>query len=1102
MLKLKSILFELPAFHRFREELFANTRLSVKGLSGSATGFVLDYTVELLENSLLAVVPDTEQAEKLADDLQALLPPSRVLYFPQAEVIPYDRGQFAPALHSTRLHALVSLLENPYSVIITTPVGLLRRIAPPEAIRRQVSYLQVGSELDRDFFIEWLVESGFERVPVIEEIGQFSVRGGIVDVFSYEAEVPYRIEFFDDEIESIREFDILSQLSVKQVNRIRIVARDISSREHATLFDYLPEGSVVFWDDLERIQKTVQEWWEHAGKIRSRNEVPLPEETSTYLPLQEIEQRASRFRQIFHIHFKDTRANALVDFGMQAPPKFQGNFKLFVKHLKTRLESAAHPPATVYIVYDKPSRRDRLEEILMEEMGHLPPVQFLEGDIHQGFTIPETGTEILTEHEIFNRIKARKHRRKLRVTGSLIRQLNSLQYGDFVVHVDYGIGRFVGTERLTVAGVQKDCVKLEYENQDILYVTLDKLNRIQKYVSEEGYKPQLTRLGSPEWERTKERTRKAAETIARDLVQLYAKRMSSQGHAFSEDTIWQKELEASFMYPDTPDQTRTTEEVKRDMERPRPMDRLICGDVGFGKTEVAIRAAFKAVMDGKQVAVLVPTTILAQQHFHTFRERLRNFPVNIEVLSRFRTRKEQTEVLERLKNGEVDIIIGTHRLLSSDVSFKDLGLLIIDEEQQFGVKHKEKLRQLRVNVDTLTLTATPIPRTLQMSLMGARDLSNIDTPPRNRLPIITEIATWDHDLIYRAITYEIDRGGQVFFVHNRVQTIEGVAALVKQIVPRARIAVAHGQMKERELERVMNDFYDRKYDVLVATMIIENGLDLPNCNTIIIDRADRFGLAQLYQLRGRVGRSERQAYAYLLVPPSERLSEVAMKRLYAIEEFTDLGSGLKIAMRDLEIRGAGNLLGHQQSGFINAVGFDLYQKILRETVEQLQEETLPEDLLQQRPKLPRVDATVEIDADMYLPDDYIPSGNEKVMIYHRLLHLESLSSIDRLVEEMRDRFGPLPDPARKLIEMVRIKKLASQRFIKHVRIRGNRMTLTVDERIGESDYFIEKELPRYLNQQMAKINFSQSNGLKIHVPLKGKSIDDYLSFAKNFLQNL
>jgi transcription-repair coupling factor (superfamily II helicase) len=515
---------------------------------------------------------------------------------------------------------------------------------------------------------------------------------------------------------------------------------------------------------------------------------------------------------------------------------------------------------------------------------------------------------------------------------------------------------------------------------------------------------------------------------------------------------------------------------------------------------VAIRAAFKVVMEGKQSAFLVPTTILAQQHYHTLRDRLRNFPVNIEVLSRFRSQREQTKILERLALGDIDIIIGTHRLLSKDVKFKEIGLLIVDEEQQFGVKHKEQLRKLKVNIDTLTLSATPIPRTLQMSLMGARDLSSINTPPQNRLPIITEICSWDRELIYKAINSEIDRGGQIFFVHNRVQTIEGVGELLRQIVPNARIGIAHGQMRERLLEKVMNDFYDKKFDILLATMIIENGLDIPNCNTIIVNRADQFGLAQLYQLRGRVGRSDRQAYAYLLVPPHDRLSETALKRLYAIEEFSDLGSGLKIAIRDLEIRGAGNLLGHQQSGYINAVGYDLYQKILRESVHKLQEETLPDELLPDRPIT--VDAAVDVDTEVFIPDSYISSSNEKVLIYHRLLNLDTLVSIDDITRELRDRFGPLPSQVLNLIEMVKIKKLASQRFIKHLKIYKNKMTLTLDEKITEKDFFIEKELPRYINQKMAQLNFSQTDGLKINVSLSGKNTNDYISFAKNFLHAL
>lgn len=1099
MLKLKSIITQLPQFETFREKLVSNPQIRIRGISGSFLGFVLNYTVDLLESSLLAVIPDSEQAERLTDDLQGLMPGDRVLYFPQAEVVPFDKGSFAPALHSSRLNALVSLLENPVSILVTTPVALLQKVHSPEAVHRQISHLKVGDELDRDFLMEWLVESGFERVSAIEEIGQFSVRGGIVDVFSFEADSPYRIEFFGDSIESIREFDILTQMSTRQVEKIRIVGKNWRTPPDASLFDYLRPGSVIFWNDIERTQNLVDEWLENADRLYRENDERSSDPTVFYLTRNNIDRLAEVHRQIFHSHFQG-RNGADVDFNVQKPQAFHGNIKLLVQHLDKKLGRDNKTNNSIYIVYDKPVRRERLEEFILAEMGWVPPVRFISGDIHAGFYLPGLPMEILTEHEIFDRVKTRKNRRKLRVSGSLIRHLNSLKYGDYVVHVDYGIGRYLGAERIQVADTRKDCLKIEYDNNDILYVNLDKLNHVQKYVSEEGYHPPLTRLGSTEWEKTKEKTRKAVQNIARELVQLYAKRMSAPGHNFSEDTLWQKELEASFMFADTPDQTAATRQVKEDMEHNKPMDRLICGDVGFGKTEVAIRAAFKAVTGGKQVAVLVPTTILAQQHLQTFQQRLRNFPVNIEVLSRFRSRAHQKEIVARLKTGDVDIVIGTHRLLSDDIEFKELGLLIVDEEQQFGVRHKEKLRQLKVHVDTLTLTATPIPRTLQMSLMGARDLSNIDTAPQNRHPIITEICTWDRELIYKAITYEMDRGGQVFFVHNRVQTIEGVAAILKQTVPQARIAVAHGQMRERDLEQTMQDFYHKKYDVLLATMIIENGLDIPNCNTIIINRADRFGLAQLYQLRGRVGRSHRQAYAYLIVPPHDRLNETSIKRLYAIEEFSDLGSGLKIAMRDLEIRGAGNLLGHQQSGYINAVGYDLYQKILRETVDQIQEETLPPELTEHR--LPQVDAAVEVDTEMFIPDEYIESGNEKVMIYHRLLNLENLVSIDNLAKELKDRFGSPPPQVEKLIEMVKIKKLASKRFIKQVKINKSTMTLLVDPRIVETDYFVEKELPRYLNQQMAPVNFSQTQGFKVRVNLQGPSDMDYLNFAKNFLQNL
>ncbi len=1102
MLKLTSHIFALPEFEALHQQTMQHLEVKIRGTYGSFNAFIALFLHQTFESPLLVIAPDNESAEKLSDDLQILAPPHHTAYLPADEVVPFDRGLFTPSLYSQRLHALTDILEGKSKILVVSPQALIRRVEPPQSLKQNLLHLKVGEDFERDLLIEWLIEGGYERRQTIEEIGQFSVRGGIVDVFSFEADVPYRIEYFGDTIESIREFDILSQLSLRQLEHIRLLSKTPPSQGTATLFDYFPSNTLVLWLDHEAGQQAIMRWWEDiAARFPSvKEEFPISTPEERYMPIDELSKLLQPFRRVISGRL-GPRETYSVHFRVNPAPEFKGNIKLFAHHLEERLTPPdGSAPWKLYFLHDTKTARERMEELLEAEMGISPPLLYLDGELHSGFSLPDHRLEVFAEHEIFNRLRMRRRKKRLRVSGSLLRNINHLNYGDYVVHVDYGIGQYAGTERLKVAGREKEVVKLVYADNDILYVNLDKLNRVQKYISEEGVTPNLTKLGSAEWDRVKKRTRQAVQKIAKELVALYAARMAQQGHAFSPDTLWQKELEAAFPYEDTPDQAKATEAVKQDMENPRPMDRLICGDVGYGKTEVAVRAAFKAVMDGKQVAVLVPTTILAQQHYHTFRERMIMFPVQIEMLSRFRTPSQQKQILKKLQAGEIDIIIGTHRLLSKDVHFKDLGLLIVDEEQRFGVTHKERLKQLKVTVDTLTLTATPIPRTLHMALMGARDLSTIDTPPSNRHPIITEITTWDTQLIYKAITYELNRGGQVFFVHNRVQTIEGVASMLRNIVPKARIKVAHGQMKERQLETIMNEFYHKEFDVLVATMIIENGLDIPNVNTIIIDRADQFGLAQLYQLRGRVGRSDRQAYAYLIVPPQERLNETALKRLYAIEEFDDLGSGLKIAMRDLEIRGAGNLLGHQQSGFINAVGYDLYQKILREAVENLQEETLPEEIIHSR--MPTVDAAVDVDVDTYLPDEYIQAPNEKVVIYHRLLHAPDLSTIDALVRELRDRFGPLPEEARALVEMVKIKKLASQRFVKQVRLKGNKLILIFDEKAVEKDQFVQEELPRYINQQLAKLHFVQDKTMRAVVEIKGQTPLERVEFARKFLHNL
>jgi transcription-repair coupling factor (superfamily II helicase) len=659
----------------------------------------------------------------------------------------------------------------------------------------------------------------------------------------------------------------------------------------------------------------------------------------------------------------------------------------------------------------------------------------------------------------------------------------------------------MGLETIAIGKNQRECIKLVYADDDTLFVSIDRLNRVQKYSSESDLKPKLTKLGSGDWEKAKYRTKESVKKIAADLIQMNAARKTHKGFAFSEDTHWQRELEASFTFEETEDQLRSIFEVKNDLEKSVPMDRLLCGDVGYGKTEVALRAAFKVIMDGRQVALLVPTTILAFQHFHTFKERMRIFPINLEMLSRFRSIKEQNTVLSKLEKGGVDLIIGTHRLLSDDVKFKDLGLLIIDEEQRFGVTHKEKLKKIRTMVDILTMTATPIPRTLHLALMGARELSHIETPPRNRLPVITEIHEWDDELILQAITREIDRGGQVYFVHNRVQTIDGIRRILEEMVPNAKIAVAHGQLPEKQLEKIMLDFINKKYDVLVSTMIIENGLDIPNVNTLIIDKADKFGLAQLYQLRGRVGRSNEQAYAYLVIPPLSRLTSLAQKRLRAIQDFTDLGSGFKVALRDLEIRGIGNILGKEQSGNIQSVGFELYCKILNHAVNNLKAEMEKSEESNEREQY--TDPKIDVDFDLVIPHEYIYSEPERVTIYHRLVNFQSLEDLERIREELRDRFGPVPDTVINLINAIEIKILAGKIFASRVIVKSGILKLHFTPLIQKEDGFFKKILPNLMNQKKSTVQFmGDQDNPTVQISLTGNSHEQQIIFAKNMLKSL
>ena len=893
----------------------------------------------------------------------------------------------------------------------------------------------------------------FVKKDFVEEYGDFAVRGGILDVFPFVGDNPIRFEFWGDTVESIREFDVISQRSIRDLQSASVIASlfhdytDVSQRPDSannietrvSLFQYLSNDALLFFDEPMLIEKEIEELQQ--------------EGYSNILNWKTIEKNTNDFARFDHATIQNSQINICIDFQSRPQPPIAGSIKRLIEQIRTY----SNQDFTIYLASDTLEEGDRLDGLIEEELtapdelevrnqksesanpesenifspwedvekdgsqnenniylisrpqtsapnAHPPlaenlssPIRYqhLPEALHSGFIYPPANVAVFTEHEIFGRLKRRGTAKRKKFKGFTQKELQQLRRGDFVVHQDYGIGRFAGLQKIKVRGVETEVMKLVYEENDTLYVHLNFIDRVQKYSSQEGHTPKLSKLGGFDWDRLKSRARKKIKDIARDLIKLYARRKHDQGFAFASDTHWQKEMEASFLYEDTPDQAKSTLDVKQDMEQSSPMDRLICGDVGFGKTEVAVRAAFKAVMNGKQVAVLVPTTILAHQHFHTFLDRIGRYSVRVESLTRFRSKKEQKEVLESLKEGRVDVLIGTHRLLSKDVVFKDLGLLIIDEEQRFGVASKEKLRQLRASVDTLTLTATPIPRTLQFSLMGARDLSLINTPPRNRIPIQTEIAQFDLQLIHEVIMKELHRSGQVYFVHDRVQNIDFIRAMLEEHIPKARFHVAHGQMKGHELEKAMMDFLEKKYDVLLCTKIIESGIDIPNVNTIIINRADRFGLAELYQLRGRVGRSNIQAYAYLLTPPLSILPRVTLRRLQAIQEFTELGSGFNLAMRDLEIRGAGNLLGGEQSGFILEMGFEMYQRVVEEAVAELKEEEfneLAEKKVENGKKI-KGETVIETDVEALIPDIYIEHDAERLDIYRRLYRCESLEDI-------------------------------------------------------------------------------------------------------------
>lgn len=1038
--------------------------LSVRQLQGSSCAIFAVGMFHKFPQTYLYILNDAETAGYFYHDLTQILGTQEILFFPSAYKRAAKYGQIDPANEILRTETLnrIQSKKIPF-IIVSYPDALAEKTVSRDTLQKNTLRLSTGEKVDSSFVSQVLDSYRFQHVDYVYEPGQYAVRGSILDVFSFSSEYPYRIDFFGDEVETIRSFDVETQLSKEKLTDISIVPElGLSQSKNATLFDLLPSETIIGIEDIQWITSRVSAINEDELHIHPQD---VEFVKADLISKDEFLSAIKPFKQIRFDANMPEMPDAALDFHTSPQPLYHKNFDLLSESMHHFLDEGY----TIYILSDSEKQQKRLRDIFEDRNDNIPftPVN---KTLHAGFSDETLKICCFTDHQIFDRfhkynLKSDKARSgKIALT---LKELNQLQPGDYVVHMDHGIGKFAGLVRLRIGDQVQEVIKLTYQNNDAVFVSIHSLHKISKYKGKEGEPPQLNKLGSGAWERVKERTKSKIKDIARDLIKLYAQRQHEKGYAFTKDTYLQNELEASFMYEDTPDQLKATQDVKNDMENERPMDRLICGDVGFGKTEIAIRAAFKAAIDGKQTAVLVPTTTLATQHYHTFRDRLSNFPVNVDYLSRARSPKEQKTILKELKEGNIDIIIGTHRLVGKDVKFHDLGLLIIDEEQKFGVSTKEKLRQMKVNVDTLTMTATPIPRTLQFSLMGSRDLSIINTPPPNRYPVQTEVHTFDMELIKEAINFEISRNGQVFIVSNRIQFLYELEARIKKEIPDIRIAVGHGQMDPKKLEKIVSDFIDQEYDVLLATTIIESGIDMPNVNTIIIINAQDFGLSDLHQLRGRVGRSNRKAFCYLLTPPLNMLSADARRRIQAIENFSELGSGIHIALQDLDIRGAGNLLGAEQSGFIAELGYETYQKILAEAIEELKREEFS-DLYeeQQREKVLEEDfvsdVTVESDLGLMFPESYIPNDAERISIYRELDSIETEDEISNFIKQLEDRFGKIPTEGLELIQIVRLRRVAKALGIEKIVLKNHQMTLFLISN-PQSPYYQSKAFDKLLN---------------------------------------
>lgn len=1020
--------------HSIKENIQArNPKIQLKGLIGSSDAMLAAALYAEEKRMNVFVLPNHEDASFFLSDLESLFD-KQILFFPASYKKAFDISIIDSAHVLQRAETLSSLNHNSElpRIVVTYPEAISEKVINKQDLEKNTLEITQNIKLSIDFINEFLYEYDFERVDFVYEPGQFAIRGGIVDIFSFSNDLPYRIEFFGDEIESIRTFDIESQLSVSKIHTVTIVPNvqaKFLSANHISLLEYIDKNAIIWVKDVQYSLEIIKEGYNRASKFwKALSEQDIQRNPDWIDPRFTFTDEKNFAAMLFEfpvIEFGKQfyyKADHTISFDIHPQPSFNKDFNLLIHNFHENEKNAIKN----LIFSDSTKQIERIYAILddLDKTISFTPVYKA---LREGFRDDEQKLACYTDHQIFDRYYKYKRRKGYERSQAItLKELSELKPGDYITHIDHGVGKYAGLEKIDVNGKTQEMIRLIYADNDLLYVNINSLNRISKYSGKEGTVPKMNKLGTDAWEKLKKTTKKKVKDIARDLIQLYAKRKAQTGNAFSPDTYLQRELEASFIYEDTPDQEKATNDVKKDMESPHPMDRLVCGDVGFGKTEVAIRAAFKAVADSKQVAVLVPTTILALQHYRTFSERLKGLPANIDYINRFKSSKQIKDSLKRLEEGKIDIIIGTHRLVSKDVKFKDLGLMIIDEEQKFGVSVKEKLKVMRANVDSLTLTATPIPRTLHFSLMGARDLSIISTPPPNRQPVQTELHVFNDAMIKEAVSYELDRGGQVFFIHNRVADLPQLGMLIRKLVPGARVGIAHGQLEGDELEDVMLKFINHDYDVLIATTIIEAGLDIPNANTIIINQAHMFGLSDLHQMRGRVGRSNKKAFCYLLSPPLSTLTNEAYKRLSAIEEFSELGSGFNVAMRDLDIRGSGNLLGAEQSGFIAEIGFEMYNKILDEAVQELKDDEFGELFADDKDRKYVTFTQIDTDLEVLIPDEYVTNISERYNLYNDIAKLKNETELQAFEQELVDRFGPIPAPVFELFNTLRLQWLGKE----------------------------------------------------------------------------